>query len=94
VFTFAGLIAPIAVVFLLLIVVNAFRVLRQYERGVTFTLGRFSGARGPVLIFLVPWIQQIVRSIYGPWLSRFRARISSRGTTYPSKSMPYSTSRR
>jgi regulator of protease activity HflC (stomatin/prohibitin superfamily) len=39
----------------------SFRVLRQYERGVMFTLGRFSSVRGPGLIFLVPWIQQIVR---------------------------------
>jgi regulator of protease activity HflC (stomatin/prohibitin superfamily) len=37
------------------------RVLREYERGVIFTLGRFSGAKGPGLIFLVPVIQQMVR---------------------------------
>ena len=60
--TLSGLITPIVLVFLILIVANAsFRVLRQYERAVMFTLGRFSGTRGPGLIFLVPWIQQIVR---------------------------------
>jgi hypothetical protein len=46
----------------LLFLANAsIRVLRQYERAVMFTLGRYSGTRGPGLIFLVPWIQQIVR---------------------------------
>src|ERR1017187_8981522 len=61
--TLAGLVTPIIIVlFLILIVVSAsIRVLRQYERGVMFTLGRFSSIRGPGLIFLVPWIQQIVR---------------------------------
>jgi regulator of protease activity HflC (stomatin/prohibitin superfamily) len=60
--TLAGLITPIIVVLFVLAVANAsFRVLRQYERAVMFTLGRFSGTRGPGLIFLVPWIQQIVR---------------------------------
>jgi regulator of protease activity HflC (stomatin/prohibitin superfamily) len=58
----AGLILPIVIIILALSIANAsFRVLRQYERAVMFTLGRFAGVRGPGLIFLVPWIQQIVR---------------------------------
>ena len=40
---------------------GSLRVLREYERGVMFTLGRFSRVRGPGLIFLIPFIQQIVR---------------------------------
>ena len=57
----AGLVTPIAAIFVLLILVSAsFRVLRQYERGVMFTLGRFSSVRGPGLIVFVPFIQQIV----------------------------------
>ena len=60
--TFAGLFTPIIVIFVALILINAsIRILRQYERGVMFTLGRFSSIRGPGLIFLWPWIQQIVR---------------------------------
>ncbi|PBB96091.1 slipin family protein [Mesorhizobium sp. WSM3862] len=39
----------------------AIRVLREYERGVVFTLGRFTGVKGPGLILLVPFIQQMVR---------------------------------
>jgi regulator of protease activity HflC (stomatin/prohibitin superfamily) len=58
----AGLFTPIIVIFVALILINAsVRILRQYERGVMFTLGRFSSIRGPGLIFLWPWIQQIVR---------------------------------
>jgi regulator of protease activity HflC (stomatin/prohibitin superfamily) len=57
----AGLVTPIAAIFVLLILVSAsFRVLRQYERGVMFTLGRFSSIRGPGLIMFVPFVQQIV----------------------------------
>jgi regulator of protease activity HflC (stomatin/prohibitin superfamily) len=61
-FSYAALLTPIIVIFVALIVINAsVRILRQYERGVMFTLGRFSSVRGPGLIFLLPWIQQIVR---------------------------------
>ncbi|TAL39543.1 MAG: slipin family protein [Alphaproteobacteria bacterium] len=37
------------------------RVMREYERGVVYTLGRYSGAKGPGLIILVPGVQQMVR---------------------------------
>jgi regulator of protease activity HflC (stomatin/prohibitin superfamily) len=58
----AGLLTPTIVLVLALILANAsVRVLRQYERGVMFTLGRFSRVRGPGLIFLIPFFQQIVR---------------------------------
>jgi regulator of protease activity HflC (stomatin/prohibitin superfamily) len=61
-FSIAALLTPIIVIFVALVVINAsVRILRQYERGVMFTLGRFSSVRGPGLIFLLPWIQQIVR---------------------------------
>ncbi len=39
----------------------AIRILREYERGVVFTLGRFTGVKGPGLIILVPFIQQLVK---------------------------------
>ena len=54
--TFAGLFTPIIVIFVALILINAsIRILRQYERGVMFTLGRFSSIREPGLIFLWPY---------------------------------------
>lgn len=37
------------------------RILREYERGVIFTLGRFTGVKGPGLIILIPFIQQMVK---------------------------------
>ncbi|MDX1391684.1 MAG: slipin family protein, partial [Rheinheimera sp.] len=40
---------------------SMFRVLREYERGVIFLLGRFQQVKGPGLIIVVPLIQQIVR---------------------------------
>jgi len=49
---------------LILILILAFtsiRILREYERGVVFLLGRFAGVKGPGLILLVPGIQQMVR---------------------------------
>lgn len=50
--------------FLILIVLllfSSFRILREYERGVVFQLGRFWKVKGPGLIILVPGIQQMVR---------------------------------
>lgn len=39
----------------------AIYIFREYERGVVFTLGRFSGVSGPGLVLIVPGIQQLVR---------------------------------
>jgi len=54
--------------FLLPLVILAFvvlgmeiRILREYERGVVFTLGRFTGVKGPGLVLIVPYVQQMVR---------------------------------
>ena len=52
----------IPIVVLVLIVVSAaLKILREYERGVVFTLGRFTSVKGPGLILLVPYVQQMVR---------------------------------
>ncbi len=40
---------------------SAIRILREYERGVVFTLGRYTGVKGPGLIIIIPFIQQMVR---------------------------------
>ncbi|MDW6025873.1 slipin family protein [Mesorhizobium sp. BAC0120] len=40
---------------------SAVRVLREYQRGVVFTLGRFTGVKGPGLIILIPFVQQMVK---------------------------------
>ena len=43
------------------ILFSAFRVLREYERGVVFFLGRFQAVKGPGLIIVIPIIQKMVR---------------------------------
>ena len=40
---------------------SAIRILREYERGVVFTLGRYQGVKGPGLILVIPVVQQIER---------------------------------
>lgn len=49
------------VVVLLLLLANMIKIMREYERGVIFTLGRFDKVKGPGLIIVIPIIQQIVR---------------------------------
>jgi regulator of protease activity HflC (stomatin/prohibitin superfamily) len=51
---------PLAVL-LIILLFSAIKILREYERGVIFTLGRFTGVKGPGLILLIPVVQQIVR---------------------------------
>jgi regulator of protease activity HflC (stomatin/prohibitin superfamily) len=51
------LLTLIVVVFLY----SSIRILREYQRGVVFTLGRFTGVKGPGLIILIPFLQQMVK---------------------------------
>ena len=46
---------------LAILVGGAVKILREYERAVVFTLGRFRRVRGPGLVLLVPFVQQMVR---------------------------------
>lgn len=48
-------------VFFLFIAASSVRVLREYERGVIFRLGRLGGQKGPGLIFLIPIIDRMIR---------------------------------
>lgn len=48
-------------VLLLLFIYSAIRILREYERGVVFFLGRFYKVKGPGFIIIIPLIQQMVR---------------------------------
>ena len=51
----------VILVILLAVLGSAIKILREYERGVVFTLGRYTGTKGPGLILLIPYIQQMVR---------------------------------
>lgn len=44
-----------------LLAASSIRILREYERAVLFTLGRFTGVKGPGLILVFPFIQTIAR---------------------------------
>ncbi len=46
---------------LVVLLISAFRILREYERGVIFMLGRFYQVKGPGLIIVIPIIQQMER---------------------------------
>jgi regulator of protease activity HflC (stomatin/prohibitin superfamily) len=59
---FSSLVPVIVVILAILFVLaRAVRILREYERGVMFTLGRFWGVKGPGLILVIPIVQQMVR---------------------------------
>ena len=54
------IIASLGIV-IIIYLIGALRVLRQYERGVVFLLGKFEGVRGPGLTIIFIPIQQMVR---------------------------------
>jgi|TARA_R100000005_G_scaffold93803_2_gene70130 regulator of protease activity HflC (stomatin/prohibitin superfamily) len=49
------------IVLVIVLLLSMFRVLREYERGVIFMLGRFYRVKGPGLIIIIPVLQQMVR---------------------------------
>ncbi len=49
------------ILFLILIAAAAIKVLREYERGVVFRLGRLIGAKGPGVIFIIPGVDKLLR---------------------------------
>ncbi len=49
------------IIALIVLLAYSFRILREYERGVVFLLGRFWKVKGPGLILVIPFIQQMVR---------------------------------
>jgi regulator of protease activity HflC (stomatin/prohibitin superfamily) len=60
--SFLGLsIVPFAVIVAFILIKATFRVLREYERAVVFNLGRFDKVKGPGLVLLIPFIQEMVR---------------------------------
>jgi regulator of protease activity HflC (stomatin/prohibitin superfamily) len=49
------------IVFLLILASSAIKILREYERGVIFRLGRLIGAKGPGIIFIIPGVDKLLR---------------------------------
>jgi regulator of protease activity HflC (stomatin/prohibitin superfamily) len=52
---------PFVLLLAVVVLTATIKIVRQYERAVVFTLGRFEGVKGPGLVLLVPWIQEMVR---------------------------------
>jgi regulator of protease activity HflC (stomatin/prohibitin superfamily) len=59
---FLGLsIIPFAIIAAFILIKATVRVLREYERAVVFNLGRFEKVKGPGLVLMIPFIQEMVR---------------------------------
>jgi regulator of protease activity HflC (stomatin/prohibitin superfamily) len=54
-------VVAIVLVVALVMVTASVKILREYERAVVFTLGRFQSVKGPGLVLLIPFIQEMVR---------------------------------
>jgi len=52
---------PLAAVIVIVLIMATVKILRQYERAVVFTLGRFQSVKGPGLVLLFPFVQEMVR---------------------------------
>ncbi len=54
-------IVPAVLLVAFVLIMAAVRIVRQYERAVVFTLGRFEKVKGPGLVLLIPFVQEMVR---------------------------------
>jgi regulator of protease activity HflC (stomatin/prohibitin superfamily) len=55
------IILPLVVIAGFALIMATVKILREYERAVVFTLGRFEKVKGPGLVLLLPWVQEMVR---------------------------------
>jgi|SRR5688572_4020634 len=51
----------VAAAIVVLLVLSAIKILNEYERGVVFTLGRYTGTKGPGIVVVIPLIQRMVK---------------------------------
>jgi len=56
-----GIFSSVILFLVVALLASAFRILREYERGVVFMLGRFYKVKGPGLVIIIPVLQQMVR---------------------------------
>jgi regulator of protease activity HflC (stomatin/prohibitin superfamily) len=57
-----SMIWSILIFFVVILLASMIRILREYERGVVFTLGRYTAVKGPGLIILIPFIQTMEKT--------------------------------
>jgi len=60
-FSLSSYLVPLLALIVVMLLAASVRILREYERAVVFTLGRFEKVKGPGLVLLVPFIQELVR---------------------------------
>jgi regulator of protease activity HflC (stomatin/prohibitin superfamily) len=58
---FFDIIIPVVLVLSFIVIMATVKILREYERAVIFTLGRFQKVKGPGLVLLIPFFQEMVR---------------------------------
>jgi regulator of protease activity HflC (stomatin/prohibitin superfamily) len=51
----------VAAIIVILLILSAIKILNEYERGVIFTLGRYTGTKGPGVVLVVPLVQRMVK---------------------------------
>jgi len=49
------------IIFVVILAASAIKILKEYERGVIFRLGRLIGAKGPGIIFIIPGVDKLLR---------------------------------
>ncbi|UCH51491.1 MAG: hypothetical protein JSV54_01625 [Chloroflexota bacterium] len=64
-------------IFVIIILAAAIKIVSEYERGVVFRLGRCVGVRGPGLIFLIPFIERMVKVDVGGVVKGQRRRVET-----------------
>jgi regulator of protease activity HflC (stomatin/prohibitin superfamily) len=57
----ALIVLAVVAIFILVVLASAIKIVKEYERGVVFRLGRLVGPRGPGLILLIPFIERMVK---------------------------------
>jgi len=60
-FSSALYVIPVVLIAAIVLIMASVRILREYERAVVFTLGRFEKVKGPGLVLLIPFFQEMVR---------------------------------
>jgi len=61
IFGFISTFGIVVVIVLLALITSAVKIVQEYERGVIFRLGRLTGAKGPGLFFIIPFIDRMVK---------------------------------
>ncbi|MDQ3043734.1 MAG: SPFH domain-containing protein, partial [Chloroflexota bacterium] len=59
--TVLGPVLVVVVLFVIIVLFSAVKVVQEYERGVVFRLGRLMGPRGPGLILLIPFVERMMK---------------------------------